>query len=103
MIPKDVKDICELFDCTVCTDVTTYGRPPKREIEFPKLHAIFYIGAYPELSAGLRGFHISPYFFSEKQLERFCRSTKGREIINKMAGETFSDWSTKKQEWNDNA
>lgn len=101
MIPKDVKDICELFDCGVCTDMGICGRPPKNEDAYPKgLRPCYYIGATPEPAACLSGFRLTPSFFTEAALQRYCNSRKGRDAINKLAGETFTDWNTETQDWN---
>lgn len=95
MIPKDIKGICELFDCSVCTDLASRGFSDK-------LQPIYYIGEYPELSAGLYGYHLTPHFFSIKALERYCASRKGRNMINTKAKEIFADWLPDYQEWFDN-
>ena len=102
MIPKNVKDICELFDCTVCTDLAIRGREPKNETDYPKgLKPCYYLGEQPEYAAGLRGYSLSPHFFTMTALERYCKSQKGRDAINKAAGETFDGWDTKLQKWED--
>jgi hypothetical protein len=95
MIPKDVKGICELFDCAVCNDLSAKG--------FSKeLQTIYYIGTYPELSAGLYGYSLTKGFFSMKALERYCASAKGRNEINLKAKETFTDWLYDYQDWFNN-
>ena len=94
MIPKDIKGICDLFDCSVCTDISTKGISTKYE-------PVYYIGAYPELSAGLNGFNLTGCFFSMVALEKFCRSKKGHNFINNSA-KLFNDWDSIKEEWSDN-
>lgn len=93
MIPKDIKALCDYFDVTVCTDIATKG--------FSKaLESVYYIGATSELSAGLYGFRLTPHFFSEKALVRYCASKRGQDEINAKAKETFpDDWLLDYRAW----
>ncbi len=104
MIPKDIKNICELFDCGVKQDISEPPRFKCKDGNIPsKMVTVYAIGEHPEYSAGLSGFTLTPYFYSMKALERYCRSKKGREAINTRAKETFpDDWLSDYQEWFDN-
>ncbi len=102
MIPRDIKGICELFDCGVRHDISD---PPGFKFTDPDRNRpvpVFAIGAEDELSAGLYGYTLTPWFYSEKTLARYCASKKGREEINAKAKETFpNDWLTDYQTWFD--
>jgi hypothetical protein len=105
MIPNNIKDICELFDCRVCTDLCEKNIGKKKtetqEDYLRNMITAYYIGEYSEHSAGLNGYALTPSFFSLVSLEKFCHSSKGREIINKNAGLIFTDWSMSYQCWFD--
>lgn len=92
MIPNTVKEICELFDTSVKVDYAERG--------FSKvLSPVYAIGDNTELSAGLYGYTLTPWYFSQKQLERFCKSSKGKAFINDKAVEAFTDWDKESQNW----
>jgi hypothetical protein len=95
MIPKNIKGICELFDCTVMTDLSPKGFGNGVN----NLKPIYYLGTPCELSAGLTGTWITKSFFSEKALEKYCASKLGHDDINKRAKEIFPDWLTDYEEW----
>jgi hypothetical protein len=56
MIPNNIKDICELFDCQVCKDLDEKPGFKKKVItqdDYPKnLVAVCYLGQYPENDLG---------------------------------------------------
>lgn len=85
VMPDDIRDLCELIDCQVIRDVDT--NPITKQAQ-----TVFALGAYPDTSAGLHGYTLTPYFFSEDALARFCRSPNGKMRINKIAAELFPDW-----------
>lgn len=64
--------VIELFDVTVISDLEWDMKP------------FYALGQRPELSAGLRGFHMTPYFNTLDELEAFCRRNLQRfkEIID---------------------
>lgn len=76
MIPSGIDSISELFDC-----------------------GVYAVGEHSEPSAGLHGFTLTPFFYSKKQLEQYCRSKKGRSEINIKATEIFPDWDGESASW----
>ena len=72
MIPKDIKGICELFDCNVVTDLAPKGFGDGHN----NLKPIYYLGTPTELSAGLHGTRLSKHFFTKTALERYCSSKR---------------------------
>lgn len=96
MIPSGIKDICELFDCQVRTDISD---PPRFHTDNARPVPVYALGQPTEMDAGLWGYTLTPWFYSMKSLERYCHSKKGREAINREAGQTFPQWNTEKQEW----
>lgn len=98
MIPKDIKGICELFDCQVMTDLAPKGFGDGQN----NLKPIYYLGTPTELSAGLYGSRLSKHFFSMEALTRYCASKKGHDEINAYATEVFREWLPDYEEWFDN-
>ena len=98
MIPKDIKDICELFDCQVMTDLAPRGFGNGQD----NLKPVYYLGTPTELSAGLYGCRLSKHFFALSALERYCGSKKGHDDINNNAKELFAEWLPDYEEWFDN-
>jgi hypothetical protein len=87
MIPKNLEEICELFDCQVLEDYDLNNDD------------CFYLGRdenYSPLS-----FELTPPFATMLELEKFCASEEGAEYINEMAGQVFLDWDMEYQEWED--
>ncbi|MAT38882.1 MAG: hypothetical protein CL946_04685 [Ectothiorhodospiraceae bacterium] len=92
MVPAGIESISELFDCGVIGDL---GQHPATGKEC----SVYAIGANDEPGAGLHGFALTPNFYSKNQLEKYCRSTKGRVEINKKAAEVFGDWDAERAAW----
>lgn len=92
MVPPGIDSISELFDCGVITEA---GQHPVTKTDC----GVYALGEHSEPSAGLHGFTLTPFFYSKKQLEKYCRSKKGRSEINIKATEIFPDWNGESASW----
>ena len=92
MVPSGIENISDLFDCSVIGDLSQHP-VSKKEC------SVYAVGAYDEPGAGLHGFMLTPQFHSKKQLEKYCRSKKGRIEINQKATEIFPDWDGELAAW----
>ena len=99
MLPNNTKELSELFDCGIITDISEPAGFKVKDDRDRKFVAVYAVGCHSELSAGLYGFSLTPYFYSLDALERYCHSSKGLLEINKKAGAMFPDWDMDKQEW----
>ncbi len=94
MVPAGIESIAELFDCGVVGDL---GLHPATRKEC----GVYAVGANDEPEAGLHGFILTPHFYSRQQLEKYCRSKKGRADINQRAADIFPDWDGELAAWKD--
>jgi hypothetical protein len=69
----EMYEVCEMFDVKVMQDY--WGGTD----EHPEAgHSLFSLGQHAELSAGLRGFRLSPWFQTMGDLEQWCQRNIGR-------------------------
>lgn len=83
--PHGIDELTETFDCSVIWDLDIHPAT-KQECD------VWAVGESPEPSAGLHGYHLTPYFFTKKALDRYCRSNVGKQQINDKAAALFPDW-----------
>jgi hypothetical protein len=67
-MPDAIQEVCELYDVRVIQDYWA-GTD-----EYPEAgESMFALGQHAELSAGLRGFYMTPWFATMDALEEFCK------------------------------
>jgi hypothetical protein len=97
------QQVCEMFDLTVLNGIE---EPSTHVAPCPQVAAdgdgctcapvqVFAIGANSELSAGLRGFAMSPYFNTMEELEAWCvrNSAKLKEFADKEELPDATNWA----------
>jgi hypothetical protein len=78
-------DISELFDCECLTDI--------EQMENKSFRTVYALGWKDDLSAGIRGSVLTPYFPNLDELMLWCQSEEGLTELNKEGREMFGeDW-----------
>jgi hypothetical protein len=85
MIPKNLDEICDIFDCRVQED----------------WDGSFWLGDEGDMSVGIFPYDLTPTFETREELKDFCESDFGVEYINEQAADIFCDWNEELQEWED--